>query len=317
MKKLFRVVAFVFAVVLTGCAIKPRVLEQTSAERTAMPAKSVLIVINGTVFDNPPFGPEGKAFLDAMGSALQASVSGVPVRVITTGPMQLENPEPKALKEMHPNYVLRLHAASLTMRNAVPVSAVWQLDAAEVSIAVTTSQEQGKASTTSTQFNFRTVYRVRVQGPVGPGSVFDSEHSARNLGTAMGKTLGDAVATAGVLGSSANGSTPSDAPAAALGHDVDMSGTSYPASDFAALGDVSAIPTHDPHVRELYAAWIDKPYPRAFAVSASGQANATWGTPKSESEPADAAERALKHCRDRGLQGCKLYAVDDRVVYAP
>ncbi|MFM0213844.1 hypothetical protein PQQ96_41410, partial [Paraburkholderia sediminicola] len=317
MKKLFRVVALVFTVVLTGCATSPQLLEQTSAERTSVPAKSVLIVINGAVFDNPPFGPGGRVFLDAMGSALQESVSGVPVRVIAIDPMQLENPEAKALNEMHPNYVLRLHTVSLTTRNGIPVNAVWQLDAAEVSTSVTTSEAQGPAQMTSTRFNFRTVYRARAQGRAGPGSVFDSANSAQNCGSAMGKTLGAAVAAAQALGLSAKGSAPSDAPMAVLEHDVDTSMTRYPASNFAALRDVSAIPTRDQHVRELYVAWIDKPYPRAFAVSDSGQANATWGTPKSQAEPPDAAERALKHCRDRGLQGCKLYAVDDRVVYVP
>jgi hypothetical protein len=317
MKKWFRVIALVFAVVLTGCAISPQLLEQTRAERTPMPAKSVLIVINGNVFDNPPFGPGGKVFLDAMGSALRDSVTGVPVRVITNDPMQLENPEVKALKEMHPNYVLRVHTVSLTTRNGVPVIAVWQLDAAEVSTSVTSSEVPGQGQVTSTRFNFRTVYRARVQGRAGPGSLFDSANSAQDSGSAMGKTLGAAVAAAQVLGLSATGSAPSDASVAVLADDVDTSMTSHPASNFAALGDVSAVPTRDPHVRELYLAWIDKPYPRAFVVSDSGQANATWGTPKSPTEPTDAAERALQHCRDRGLQGCKLYAVDDRVVYVP
>jgi hypothetical protein len=106
-------------------------------------------------------------------------------------------------------------------------------------------------------------------------------------------------------------------PSVAPEHDVDTSTTRYPGSNFAALQDVSAVPTHDEHVRELYAAWLQKPHPRAFAVADSGHANATWGIPTSKTEPTDAAERAMKHCRDRGLTGCKLYAVDDRVVYVP
>ncbi|MBC8751573.1 MULTISPECIES: hypothetical protein [Paraburkholderia] len=113
----------------------------------------------------------------------------------------------------------------------------------------------------------------------------------------------------------ANGS--STTAAHLVARDADTLTTRYPESNFAAIGDVSAVPTHDQHVRELYAAWLDKPIPRAFAVSDSGQANATWGTPTSQNEPPDAAERALKHCRDSGLQGCKLYAVDHRVVYVP
>jgi hypothetical protein len=122
------------------------------------------------------------------------------------------------------------------------------------------------------------------------------------------------------LGKALSNSLSGDSSAAApqlAEHNVDASMTRYPESSFAALGDVSAVPTHYQHVRELYTAWLDKPLPRAFVVSDGGRADATWGTPNSQDEPPDAAERALKHCRDRGLQGCKVYAVDHRVVYIP
>jgi len=70
----------------------------------------------------------------------------------------------------------------------------------------------------------------------------------------MGETLGTAVAAAQALGLSTQESAMSDAPAAVVEHDGDTSMARYPASHFAVLGDVSALPTHDPHTRELYLA---------------------------------------------------------------
>lgn len=85
-----------------------------------------------------------------------------------------------------------------------------------------------------------------------------------------------------------------------------------------ALQDVTAVPLLDERGREGYRDWLTKKHPRAFVVSESGAWNATWGTnPKNAEDPKDPAERALAHCQKRGLTGCRLYAVNDRVVWTP
>jgi hypothetical protein len=164
---------------LESCAVSPRLLEQTSSARSSIPATNVLIVVDGKAFGNPPFGPGGRAY------------------VVTIDPMQLENPEMKALNEIHPNYVLRLRTLSVTSRNAVPITAVWQLDASEVSM--TASRLPGQPQLTHTQFNFRAVYRARAQGPTCSGSLLGSEDSARRCGREMGKVFADALLDAQVI----------------------------------------------------------------------------------------------------------------------
>ncbi|MDN7182187.1 hypothetical protein M0D69_30070 [Caballeronia sp. SEWSISQ10-4 2] len=197
MKISFRILALVFAAMLESCAVSPRLLEQTSSARSSIPATNVLIVVDGKAFGNPPFGPGGHAYMDAMGFALQEGLTGLPVHVVTIDPMQLENPEMKALNEIHPNYVLRLRTLSVISRNAVPITAVWQLDASEVS--TTASRLPGQPQLTRTQFNFRAVYRARAQGPTCSGSLLGSEDSARRCGGAMGKVFADALLDAQVF----------------------------------------------------------------------------------------------------------------------
>jgi dienelactone hydrolase len=81
-------------------------------------------------------------------------------------------------------------------------------------------------------------------------------------------------------------------------------------SGFAKLEDVAALP----HVRESgragYAVFLAKGVPRAFAIGPTG----AWGSANGGDDP---AARALANCQKHSKQPCKLYAVDDDVVWQP
>ena len=78
-----------------------------------------------------------------------------------------------------------------------------------------------------------------------------------------------------------------------------------PASDFAALADVAAVPGGE-QARERYARFLTLPKPRAFALSAAGAGYASG-------DSADAIRQVLAACPEK--QRCALYAVDDAVVW--
>jgi Domain of unknown function (DUF4410) len=68
--------------------------------------------------------------------------------------------------------------------------------------------------------------------------------------------------------------------------------------------------------KEGYREWIARPLPRAFAVAANGHYWAAYGdTPGDASLPIDIQERALAGCAKNAGQVCKLYAVNERVVW--
>jgi dienelactone hydrolase len=81
-----------------------------------------------------------------------------------------------------------------------------------------------------------------------------------------------------------------------------------PASRFASLDDVDAIPYLRDGGRRAYRAFLGKETPRAFAVSPNG----AWSWAEEGEDP---AWRALAACRESGGAPCTLYAVDDRVVW--
>jgi dienelactone hydrolase len=80
-----------------------------------------------------------------------------------------------------------------------------------------------------------------------------------------------------------------------------------PATRFAAIGDVDAVPWVNAKARALYAHFLTVDVPRAFVVAKTGQAVAAQGG-------YDPLGRALKKCRDAGLE-CRPYAVDDKIVW--
>lgn len=92
-------------------------------------------------------------------------------------------------------------------------------------------------------------------------------------------------------------------PVLALGEDFPM-----PKSGYAAIDNVNAIPYVDDSGRKQYRAFLDKPLPRAFAVSSSG----AWSWAEDGDDPID---QALADCQKNSTEPCRLYAVNDNVVW--
>jgi dienelactone hydrolase len=82
-----------------------------------------------------------------------------------------------------------------------------------------------------------------------------------------------------------------------------------PASQHARLDDVAKVPTSQNNREGAYKRFLEAKLPRAFAVGPKGAAG--WATGDW------AIGRALGLCQRRSGERCKLYAVDDDVVWAP
>lgn len=81
-----------------------------------------------------------------------------------------------------------------------------------------------------------------------------------------------------------------------------------PKSSFAALEDVAAVPYLKEKGRENYAKFLTMPQPRAFAIADTGSHG--WAF-----DGAEPLETALKNCEKFAKKSCRLYAVDDDVVW--
>ncbi|MDB5874821.1 MAG: hypothetical protein JWQ07_4263 [Ramlibacter sp.] len=86
---------------------------------------------------------------------------------------------------------------------------------------------------------------------------------------------------------------------------------------FARLEDVDAVPHLGPQGRQAYRDWVRQPVPRAFALAPGGAYFPAYGlVPADASLPSDPAERALAGCSRNAKVSCKLYAVNNTVVWS-
>jgi hypothetical protein len=86
----------------------------------------------------------------------------------------------------------------------------------------------------------------------------------------------------------------------------------------ASLEDVDAVPLLNERGRQGYRDWLTRKMPRAFVIAENGAWQSAWGTcTKNPEDSCEPAQRALANCEKRGLKRCRLYAVDNRVVWAP
>lgn len=82
-----------------------------------------------------------------------------------------------------------------------------------------------------------------------------------------------------------------------------------PPTNYAALDNVEAIPYIKDGGREQYRQFLTKPFPRAFAISSSG----AWSWAEDGDDP---TSQVLSDCQKNSAQPCKLYAVDNNVVWS-
>jgi hypothetical protein len=81
-----------------------------------------------------------------------------------------------------------------------------------------------------------------------------------------------------------------------------------PPTNFAALDDVNAVPFLRDRGRAAYRDYLTRSGPKAFAISASG----AWSWAEEGDDP---VERVMASCQKNSRETCRLYAVDDNVVW--
>jgi hypothetical protein len=85
----------------------------------------------------------------------------------------------------------------------------------------------------------------------------------------------------------------------------------YPTTKFAALDDVTKLPAKSASAERDYELFLNAALPRAFAMSRDGR-NVAWSANSARS-----VDVALDTCNKKSAGPCRLYAVDERVVFLP
>ena len=110
--------------------------------------------------------------------------------------------------------------------------------------------------------------------------------------------------------------------AAAAAQPARLPGSGAPAQAASLAQDARLPDRHDPvpflkaHGQERFRQFLQRPLPRAFAISDTGYSAATFGrSPSDPSLPKDPAARALIQCKAAAGKECVLYMVNKEIVY--
>jgi hypothetical protein len=86
---------------------------------------------------------------------------------------------------------------------------------------------------------------------------------------------------------------------------------------FAPLEKADAVPFLSERGRDAYREFLSRPTPRAFVIAPNGAwASSSRNAPGSRQQ-VDVVGNAMEFCNRRGNGECKLYALDERVVWRP
>jgi dienelactone hydrolase len=124
----------------------------------------------------------------------------------------------------------------------------------------------------------------------------------------FGARSGTAVWQPELTGFLASLGMPSQVQAGYVKYGVTSAILTPPRTDFAPLEDETKLPFVRDTGRAGYRTYLAQPAPRAFAIAPSG----AWGWAEGGDDP---LQRALANCNRNGKGECKLYSVDDYVVW--
>ncbi|MDR0244893.1 MAG: hypothetical protein LBJ65_25130 [Burkholderia sp.] len=175
MKTLRGLTTCVVAALVSGCVATPNLIGESTAGIAPTEATAILVVVDGKTFDGQAFGSEGRAYLAGLGEGIQNALTGVPTKVVELDEMKFVNPVPAALQATRPSHTIHLFTESGIARYGTPISATWQMEVSNVTIAPVPATVDKPAST---RYTIKPVYKARADGE----TCLDSDSLAKKCG---------------------------------------------------------------------------------------------------------------------------------------
>jgi hypothetical protein len=191
MKRRIRWVMSLWAAsMIAGCASGPVVQNTAFNRREPTRVRSLLIVVDDTLFREASDAATGARFARTLGSTLKDRAGSIPVTLL-----QIDFPSdaralPRTIMSSHATQIMVVKATRVTTRSRGADSAIWQLALSDVSASVV--PDATDPSKSATRVVMRTFYRDQVEANVDDtlGLLISGQNSfARELGTAIADKL--------------------------------------------------------------------------------------------------------------------------------
>jgi hypothetical protein len=154
------------ASILAGCASGPDVRTTVNGRHEPTRVRSLLIVVDDSVFEEASHGWEGRHFARALGSTLKDTAGSIPVTLLQIDSGDDPRALPKTIMSSQATQIMYLQATSVTTRGE-RVEAVWQLAISDVDASIVLDEHD--AGGYMTRVVAKTFYRERIHAPVTAG----------------------------------------------------------------------------------------------------------------------------------------------------
>jgi hypothetical protein len=178
------------ASMLAGCVISPEV-HTTSYRRTQpTPVRSLLIVVDDSLFQEAEFVRSGPHFANTLGRTLRDTAGSIPVTVLQIDSEMDQRRLPGTLLSTHATQIMTVRAIRINSSSRSGSDAVWQLTLADVN--ATLVPDERDPTRTNTRVETRPFYQQRINGTVSKGFDFlvgGVDKNAETMGQAIAARL--------------------------------------------------------------------------------------------------------------------------------
>jgi hypothetical protein len=191
------------ASMIVGCTSEPVVRTATVHRQEPTRVRSLLIVVDDTLFSEAYREGTGARFSRTLGTTLKDTAGSIPVTLLQIDSASDPSALPKVIQSSHATQMMVVKATHLTTSSRGDAKAIWQVTVAD--LIVSQLPDTGDPSTPQTRIVTRAFYRDEVDAIVNtPLDLIDGglDSNAQQ----MGRAIADKLRADHVL-------TPSDSPA--------------------------------------------------------------------------------------------------------
>ncbi len=178
------------ASIIAGCASGPVVRTTANGRQEPTRVRSLLIVVDDSLFGEASRKREGNHFANSLGSTLRANAGSIPVTLLQIDSEADARALPKTILSSLATQIMVVKATRVTTTSRGDAEAVWQLAISDVNASIVPNEHD--PSRPNTRVEMKTFYREQISAVVIAGLdifVGGIDKNAEKMGLAIAARL--------------------------------------------------------------------------------------------------------------------------------
>lgn len=178
------------ASLIAGCANDPEVNTTSYQRQEPTRVRSLLIVVDDSLFDDARRRRDGRRFANSLGNTLRDTAGSIPVTLLQFDSAADARALPRTILSSHATQIMFVKASRVTTTSRGDAEAVWQLTLSDVNASIVPNDHD--PSRPNTRVEMKTFYREQISAVVTAGLDFfvgGVDKNAEKMGMAIAARL--------------------------------------------------------------------------------------------------------------------------------